>query len=108
MKSERLISAGSGAGRTPKFIKDFSYSLNRRCNLLVISKMSSPRLPSVQLVLSQDPEFSALCYSVSSRDQHCYGEDPQQPSKIYHDLYEGFQSNSNHRREFFTVSRNPS
>jgi hypothetical protein len=30
----------------------------------------------------------------------------EQPSKIYHDLYEGFQSNSDHRREFFAVSRN--
>jgi hypothetical protein len=42
MKSGRLISAGSGAGRTPKFFKDFSYSLNRRCNLLMMSEMSFP------------------------------------------------------------------
>jgi hypothetical protein len=59
-------------------------------------------------MLSQDLESSALCYSVFWQDQLCFGEDPQQSSKINHDLYEGFQSNSDHRREFFTVSRNPS
>jgi hypothetical protein len=59
-------------------------------------------------MLSQDLESSTLCCSVSWQDQHCYGEDPQQPSKIYHDLYQGFQSNSDHCREFFAVSQNPS
>jgi hypothetical protein len=45
---------------------------------------------------------------VSWQDQHCFGGDPQQSLKIYHDLYEDFQSNSDHRREFFAVSQNVS
>jgi hypothetical protein len=40
MKLEIPMSAGSGAGRTPKFIKDFSYSLNKSFSLLLISETS--------------------------------------------------------------------
>jgi hypothetical protein len=57
MKSGRFISAGSGAGQTPKFIKDFSYSLNKRCNLLMISEMSFPEASCCSASVSQDPDF---------------------------------------------------
>jgi hypothetical protein len=42
MKSEIPMSAGSGAGRTPKFIKDFSYYLNKSFSLSLISEIFSP------------------------------------------------------------------
>jgi hypothetical protein len=42
MKSEIPMSAASGAGRSPKFIKDFSYALNKSFSLLLILEISFP------------------------------------------------------------------
>jgi hypothetical protein len=39
MKSEIPKLAGRGAGRTPKFFRDFSYSLNKSLSLSRISEM---------------------------------------------------------------------
>jgi hypothetical protein len=43
MKSEISKSVGSGVGWTPKFIRDFSYSLNKKLQLVVNLRKVFPR-----------------------------------------------------------------
>jgi hypothetical protein len=71
MKSEIPMSAGSGAGRTPKFIKDFSYSLNKILSLLLISEIFSPKSLSDQPMPSQGLVFFVPCCSATWPDRHC-------------------------------------
>jgi hypothetical protein len=44
MKSEIPKLVGRGAGRTPKFFRDFSYSSNNSFSLLIISEIFLPEV----------------------------------------------------------------
>jgi hypothetical protein len=64
MNSESSKSAGSGAGRTQKLFRDFSYSSNKSFNLLIIWEMLFP-----EASLWSVNAFSGSCIFCSLRSR---------------------------------------